>query len=106
MITMIDVVIICYCVVITKLLTIFPILYLTLIQEIKLAYLSSYIMCRKLHGTVIKNVFNHLSNDNSIGSSFHFDKSKEMETTLLVLEPFAFSTQIPIFLLFPLFELG
>lgn len=91
---------------ITKLLTIFPVLYLTLIQEIKLSYLSVYIMCQKLHGTIIKNVFNHLLNDSSFGSSFHFDQSKEMETALLILEPFTFSIQVLIFLLFPLFELG
>lgn len=31
---------------------------------------------------------------------------KEMETALLVIKPFTFSTQIPMFLLFLLFELG
>lgn len=31
---------------------------------------------------------------------------KEIETALLVLEPFTFSTQIPTFLLFLLFERG
>lgn len=56
--------------------------------------------------TIMKNMFNHLSNDISIRPSFCFDKRKEMETTLLVLEPFTFSKQVPVYLLFPLFEPG
>lgn len=65
-------------------------------------YLSSFhTVCLKLHGRLASKIYVIiLSNGNSI-RSFHFDKGKEMETTLLILEPFTFLSQMPMFLLLP-----